>query len=118
MRIMVILIAEMNDQQTDDVSQSQTAGIAHKKFMPPLGIAKHIIEPERHNHAESGKSQQGKKVIAPHDAHHSQHGQRNATQAGGQSVNAINQINGIGDVHDDKQRQRRPNSHRQLTNAT
>ena len=48
----VICTAQMNDQQTDDITQNQTSRVPHKQFVSSFGVTKHIVEPERHNHTE------------------------------------------------------------------
>lgn len=109
--------AQVNHQETDDVAQRQRTRIAHKELPAPQGISKHVVEPERDNHAQRRNAEQGEEKQMQPDVQTRQCHQRDGTESGSQSVDAVNQVDGIGYVHHDEHGERHAHPWRQLIDS-
>lgn len=109
--------AQVNHQETDDVAQRQRTRIAHKELPAPQGISKHVVEPERDNHAQRRNAEQGEGKQMQPDVQTRQCHQRDGTESGSQSVDAVNQVDGIGYVHHDEHGERHAHPWRQLIDS-
>ena len=109
--------AEVDYQKAQDVAQRQAAGIAHEQLVPFLGVAEHVVNPERNQDAQGGQGQEGVDVLADPDVHPGQHGQRDAAQSGSQPVDPVDQVDGVGDVHNEKEGERNAQPGRQVVDA-
>lgn len=109
--------AQVNHQETDDVAQRQRTRIAHKELPAPQGISKHVVEPERDNHAQRRNAEQGEGKQMQPDVLPRQCHQRDGTESGSQSVDAVNQVDGIGYVHHDEHGERHAHPWRQLIDS-
>ena len=109
--------AEVDYQKAQDVAQRQAAGIAHEQLVPFLGVAEHVVNPERNQDAQGGQGQEGVDVLADPDVHPGQHGQRDAAQPGSQPVDPVDQVDGVGDVHNEKNGERNAQPGRQVVDT-
>ena len=54
------ILTQMDCQEAEDVSECQTAGVAHEELVPFHGVPEDVIEPEYEDNAEGGH---GKKRV-------------------------------------------------------
>ena len=109
--------AQVDNQQADDVAQNQAARVAHEQLVAALGVAEHVVEPERDYYPESGESQQGIQLVALYRADDPQYEKGNAAQPGGQTVNAVYQVDGVGDIDHHEQGEQDSQCYRQCMDA-
>lgn len=98
--------AVFDDKETENVSQCQTSGVAHKDFASSVGIAKYIVGEEGDQDTYTDKGQQGINPLLVVNEDDSQNGKGNHTQAGGKSVDTVNQVDSIGNEYGQQHGQR------------
>ena len=103
---------QMDDQYTEDISQSQASCIAHEQLVSPASISEHVIEPERYQYSQGGQGQYDIDKFTTEGIHDRQYDKSDAAQSRCQPVNAVYQVDGIGDVDDDEYRNRHTDSRR------
>ena len=94
-----------DDQKAHQVSQGQTARIAHEYLPPTVGIAEYIVEEERDEYPCCSKGNHGvhPQTVDGEDGAVKEQGYYAYT--GCQAVNTVNEVDGIGDEYDQQDSQ-------------
>lgn len=100
-----------------DITQAETAPIAHEQLEVPAATTVDIIIPERQHNAQHGREQQQMQQMEMLHAEQQENSQSQNAQAGSQTVNPVNQIHRIGYVDHKKNGQRKAHSIGDISNT-
>jgi len=91
--------AVLDDQEAQDETERQAAGVAHENLPAPLGVAEEVIEEEGYQRTHTDECHLGVEPHFIHGKNNTEHTECHDADAGSQTIDAVDEVDGIGDEY-------------------